>query len=188
MVRYTLDTNCIIAMEESRLEASALMTLVERLRLGTVIVQITAIAAAERQRSGISLERFDDFRARIAALGLGEAVFLRPPMYAGLCFADYRIVHEDEFLSQERAIHEVIFSSTPFEIDGSEHPVGSKQWLRWLNAKCDVLTMWCHLHYRGGVLVSSDENFHAGSKHLRLLSMGAGSIVRPNEIGRAELA
>ena len=188
MVRYTLDTNCIIAMEESRPEASALMTLVERHRLGTVIVQIAAIAAAERQRLGISFERFDDFRARIAALGLGEVVFLRPPMYAGLCFADYCIVHGDEFLSQERAIHDVLFSSTFFEIDSSEHPLGSKQWLRWLNAKCDVLTMWCHLHYGGGVFVSSDENFHAGGKRLRLLSMGAGSIVRPNEIAQAELA
>jgi hypothetical protein len=182
MVRYTLDTNCIIAMEESRPEASALKTLVERHRQGTLIVQITAIVAAERQRSGTPLERFDDFRARIAALGLGEAVFLKPPMYVGLCFVDYCIVHGDEFLSQERAIHEVLFSSTPFEIDSSEHPVGSKQWLRWLNAKCDVLTMWCHLHYGGGVFVSSDENFHASSKRLRLLSMGAGSIVRPDAI------
>jgi hypothetical protein len=146
-------------MEESRPEASALRTLVEKHRQGTVIVQITAIAAAERQRSGTSLEHFDHFRARIAALGLGKAVFLRPPMYVGLCFADYCLVHGDEFLSQERAIHEVLFSSVPFEIDSSEHPVGSKQWLRWLNAKCDVLTMWCHLHYGGDVFVSSDKTF-----------------------------
>jgi hypothetical protein len=182
MVRYTLDTNCIIAMEESRPEASALRTLVEKDHQGTVIVQIPAITAAERQRSGTPLEHFDHFRARIAALGLGKAVFLRPPMYVGLCFADYCIVHGDEFLSQERAIHEVLFSSVPFEIDTSEHPVGSKQWLRWLNAKCDVLMMWCHLHYGGDVFVTSDKNFHAGSKRFRLLSMGAGSIVRPNEI------
>lgn len=114
MVRYSLDTNCIISIEESRPEAAALKALVERHRQGTVIVQVTAIAATERQRSGTSLEHFDDFRTRLASLGLAKAVFLRPPMYVGLCFVDYCIIHGDEFLSQERAIHEVLFSSMPF--------------------------------------------------------------------------
>ena len=135
MVRYTLDTNCIVAMEKSRPEASALTTLVERHRLGTVIVQIAAIAAAERQIGDI-VRAFDDFRARIAAWALAKWFFLRPPMYAGLCFADYCTVHGDEFLSQERAIHTYIFSSTSFEIDSSEHPLGSKQWRA--SAQCQM--------------------------------------------------
>ena len=39
--------------------------------------------------------------------------------------------------------------------------------------------MWCHLHYKNDIFVTSDGNFHKATKLPRLLALGAGQIVRP---------
>jgi len=52
---------------------------------------------------------------------------------------------------------------------------------KWLNAKCDVLVMWCHIWYNGDIFVSSDKHFF-GSRKDYLLKLGAGDILKPEEI------
>jgi hypothetical protein len=50
---------------------------------------------------------------------------------------------------------------------------------QWRNAKCDVLSIWSHIHYRRHVFVTSDGNFHKETKKPRLLALGAGRIEQP---------
>jgi hypothetical protein len=180
--RYTLDTNCVFALEDERPEATNIRRLLARSLSGEATVQIAAIAAAERNKSGRPIDNFSEFQMRLGRLSLGSAKVLLPPMYVGIAFADHCLLHGDETLAAEKRIHDVLFSSVPFEFDGARYSTASSEWRRWLNAKCDVLTMWCHLHHGGDVFVSSDKNFHALSKKPRLLAMGAGQIIRPSEL------
>ena len=46
-----------------------------------------------------------------------------------------------------------------------------------LNAQCDVLSMWCHVRYRGDIFLTNDRNFHKDGKKPRLLALGAGQIL-----------
>lgn len=180
MLRYTLDTNCVFALEDERAEAAPIRRLLARSASGKVKVQIAAIAAAERKRSGSPIDNFDEFKNRLRQLGFTAVQVLLPPMYVGIVFCDYCLLHEDESLELERKVHDILFSSVPFEYEGGD--TDSPAWRRWLNAKCDVLTMWCHLYHGGDFFVTSDENFHASSKKPRLISLGAGQIIRPNEL------
>ncbi|MCR6654677.1 MAG: hypothetical protein NVV63_02450 [Opitutus sp.] len=180
MQRYTLDTNCVFALEEERAEAVFIRRLLARCASGLATTQIAAIAAAERRRCGEPIENFSEFQRRLDQLGFGAATILTPPAYVGIAFVDYCRIHSDEAEELERKIHDILFSSVPFEFVGGE--MGTAAWKRWLNAKCDVLTMWCHLHYGGEVFVTADENFHRASKKPRLVGLGAGQIVRPSEL------
>ncbi|HEY6973682.1 MAG TPA: hypothetical protein VI359_05205 [Nitrospiraceae bacterium] len=49
----------------------------------------------------------------------------------------------------------------------------------WRNAKCDVLTLWCHIKHCGDVFVTSDSNFHATTKRDNLKALGAGIVAYP---------
>ena len=50
----------------------------------------------------------------------------------------------------------------------------------WINKKCDVQAMWCHIHYSGDAFVTSDTNFHKHTKKPRLKALGAGEILTPD--------
>lgn len=178
---YTLDTNCIIALEKNYPEALALRRLLEKHDQGTAKVRIVGIAASERQKSGIALENFEQFRSRVSAVGLDRVEILRPPCYAGIAFADWSIAIEGDLLDLEEKIHRVLFANLPFEASLAIRSDDPDSWGRWLNAKCDVLTAWCHIYYGGDILVTSDNNFHK-SKKGPLLALGAKEIVLPSEV------
>lgn len=55
-------------------------------------------------------------------------------------------------------------------------------WERWRNAKCDVLTVWCHIHYGCDVFVTADGNFHKKGKAGELAQLGCKVIVNPSEL------
>ena len=53
---------------------------------------------------------------------------------------------------------------------------------RWLNAKCDVQALWCHIREGDGVFVTSDRNFHKVTKKSRLASKAVSVVsVAPDE-------
>jgi hypothetical protein len=169
-------------LDEGRTDASPIRRFIENHSNSGVVIQIAAVAAGERQKDGIFLENFSQFRGRLSDLGLGDVEILRPPMYLGVSFFDWCLVHCDEFLVLERSIHNILFPNVSFQIDSSVALPSSKEWHRWLNAKCDVLTARCHIHYKGDVFVTADTNFHKPTKKQRLVMLGAKSIVRPNEL------
>ena len=71
-MRFTLDTNCIIDLEEGSGEASALLRIVEAHSAGRIIVQVAGISASEGQPGGGYAPTFTPFRDKLQATGLAR--------------------------------------------------------------------------------------------------------------------
>ena len=70
MLFLTLDTDCVIAVDENRSEASSIRSPAKAHSDGLANVGLIAIMASEKQKPGGYLTSFADFAARIALLGL----------------------------------------------------------------------------------------------------------------------
>jgi hypothetical protein len=185
MVSFTLDTNCLLAVDEKRPAAPAVLALADAHQIGRASVALVAISASERQRAGGHLESFEEFKRRVAALGLGHLELVPPMLYFDVTFWDYSLWHDDAMQKQEEDIHKVLFPGIPFlwsdycAANGLDiHSAGS-QGKNWRNAKCDVQALWSHLHARRDVFVTSDKNFHLHSKKPQLLSLFNARVETP---------
>lgn len=184
MLTFTLDTNCIIGIDEGRPEAAAVRRLAEAHAAGAAHVAVVAISASERQRGGRGLDSFTAFEERLARLNLGHLDILHPMAYLDVAFLDHCVLSDDVMESLENKIHAVLFPRTEFSWQeycrehGSD-PDDPRADRKWLNAKCDVQVMWSHIHRQRDVFVTSDGNFHAPSNKTRLIALGANRIERP---------
>ena len=181
-MRFTLDTNCIIDVEESRPSAHFVRALVELHGTNETNIAVSAIGASERQRSGGYAKTFSEFRDKLTAAGFGEVELLAPLAYWGICFWEH-CVWADQSDKLERCIHEILFPKIEFGWVEFAHARGLPLEAldkTWRNAKCDVLGLWCHIKHGGGVFVTSDKNFHAKTKASPLRDLGVGSINYPN--------
>ena len=180
-MRFTLDMNCIIDVEDRRPNAQFVRELVQLHGFKGKNIAISSIGASERQRAGGYADTFVDFQEKLAAAGFGALQLLPPIAYYDLCFYG-QCVYSDDHDPLEQQIHEVLFPNIEFlwadyaktrelPIDGIDKS--------WRNAKCDVLALWCHIKHGGGVFVTSDANFHAETKIEKLRALGAGVIAFP---------
>ena len=186
MYTFTLDTNCIFALEESqRIDRLPVLQIVEAHLQKRASVGLVAISASERQRGGKPLENFRQFKDRIAELGLGSLEILIPMMYWDVTFWDFSVWADETMEDLERQIHEVLFPAVGFTwaehceqtgIRTREISISSKR----LNAKCDVQVFWSHVFHKRDVFVTSDLNFHAVTKKERLESLGNCRIEMPS--------
>ena len=171
MLRFTLDTNCIIAVEKREPAAAAIEFLVAAHRQGRADVALGAISASENQRGG-RIENFRDFEAWIASVGF-EGLELLPTLgYWDIGYWDNFYWASDEGEKLEVDIHNILFPGRDCSAPLTESRTA-------LNAKCDVLAMWSHIHHGRDVFVTSDLNFHA--KKAGLLMLGAKEIARPSD-------
>jgi len=180
---FTLDTNCIIALENDEPTAPAIRALLRAHDYGAATVAVAAITASERQRNQRQLQNFSEFQQRLAALKLDSLEILRPIFYWDISFWDWCYWADERMLALERKIHEVLFPDVPFlwpeycAANGLD-PNESLQNSAWQNYKCDVLSLWSHIHATRDVFVTSDRNFHAETKKPRLIALGSGRIER----------
>jgi hypothetical protein len=182
MLSFTLDTNCLIALENNEPAARAIRALVDAHEQGNANVAIVAISASERQKGQQQLRNFAEFRHRLTTLGLENLEILRPIFYWDIGFLDWCFWADDEvMLTLERRIHEVLFPTSPFlwpdfcaanGLDPEASPLNSK----WRNRKCDVLALWSHIHDARDVFVTDDGDFR--TKRPALIALGAGRIER----------
>jgi len=180
-MRFTLDTNCIIDVEDGRPSRPHVQQLVAVCRERGFPVGVSAIGASERKRNGGYAKTFSEFQEKLKAVGLDSLELLLPPAYADVSYCDY-CVCGDENDPLERQIHAVLFPGIPFlwsDCASSQRGPDDVLFRKWKNAKCDVLALWCHITHRGDVFVTSDLNFHAQTKHDRLQSLGGGAIAMP---------
>lgn len=185
-MNVTLDTNCIIALEENRPEAPFIRELMSLHDASTVHLRVVAISASERKLDGTYALSFNEFKQKIAAVGLGQVEILPTLAYPGMAFPDWCYPTGMETTIFERRIHEVLFPTLEFSyleyrnrlgIDPTSDNIDPK----WRNKKCDVLALWSHIRFQGDIFVTSDGNFHSVSKKGQLTSLGAGSILTPQE-------
>jgi hypothetical protein len=185
MRSFTLDTNCLIAIDEGRPEAAAVRALADAHEAGTVAVAVVAISASEKQQGGGYIQNIAEFRARLRTLGLGHLDILPPIMYWDVTFWDYSLWSDAAMQAIEQQVHEVLFPNVEFlwedycranGLDSASTPAG-----KWRNCKCDVLAIWSHIHGNRDVFVTSDGNFHSSAKKEAVISLGAKYIEYPDD-------
>jgi hypothetical protein len=183
--RVTLDTNCLIDLAEHRPSEASVRQLVQA-NGSALLLQIPGIGASERLPGGGRRANFAGFMELLRDLQLESAVILKPMGYLGVCYYDWCVYSDDAMTTAEQRIHEVLFPNIEFcyvdfcakrGIDPSAEPTDD----RWLNAKCDVQGLWCHINEGGGLFVTSDGNFHKASKKPALEALGAGRIASPDD-------
>jgi len=173
VLRYTLDTNCIIDLEERRPSASSLKMMLGDHTAGKIHLAIVAISASENQPCGTSSNNYSVFEGKLKAIGLGHLDQLFPMFYWDVGFWDRFIWDGDPKL--ERKIHEILFPGEPI---AKPQDFGFSEKI-WRNHKCDVQVAWSHIYYGRDVLVTRDNNFHNNADKLR--SIGLNKIIRPDE-------
>lgn len=105
---FTLDTNCIIDLDDSRPNALHVRRLVEA-HPSRADVAYVAISASEKQKSGTQLGNFSLFKKRLVSLGTGDLTELVPMMYLDVCYLDHGYLVGPEMHELERAISAVLF-------------------------------------------------------------------------------
>ena len=186
MQTFTLDTNCIIALDDGRPEAAAVRRLVDAHAAGTAHVAVVAISASERQRDGSRLHSYTTFELRLAQLRLTQLEVLHPMAYLDVAYLDHCILSDEMMVDLERQLHAVLFPSLKFDWSdyAREHglnPDDPSTDRKWLNAKCDVQALWSHIYHQRQVFVTNDGNFHLPAKKPKLIALGANRIERPDD-------
>ncbi len=181
MISVTLDTNCLIEYEHLDSASPALCRIIELGNEPHIQLQLSAIMAAEHQASGKDIQNFQLFQSRIKTAGLSHVKLLRPMGIIGMTYLDWMLIVGEDMIESEGKIQKILFpniSQHANEFCTVDDAPGRK---RWRNAKCDVQTMWCHLHYDGDIFISRDKVFHKATKKPRLIELGAGIIATPEE-------
>ena len=191
----TLDTNCIIDLEENSPAAPFVRELVTLHDAQKINLRVVAASGSEKKSDWTYATNFAEFEQKVAAVGLAHIEILRSIHYWGVSFWDWCLWSDEKMKDEERKLHGILFPETnekkeiriAFEYSDyckvkkiapnapSIDPV-------WRNAKCDVLIMWSHIRFDGDLFVTSDGNFHKVDKKKQLIDKeGAGDILKPQE-------
>jgi len=182
----TLDNNCIIDLEQNNARAPHLKRLIKMHCDGEIKLRVVAISASERKPDHSYVSHFDEFKQRLDVVGLGTVEILPTIAYLGLSFFDYCLFGGGELEELERKVQRILFPTTAIEFsdfcnERGYKPDDNKAWSRWVNAKCDVLALWSHIWFKGDIFITTDKDFHKKSVKPRLIELGAGKILRPDE-------
>jgi hypothetical protein len=118
MLTLTFDTNCFIALDLNR-EPSArcLRDLLRLHQTNKVLVRLSAIGASENQPGGAPpLASFEQFRERLASIGLGGIELLKPPAIWGFNYWGESLWCGDDCLQLAQEIHAAMFPNRDFRL------------------------------------------------------------------------
>lgn len=179
--KVTIDTNCIIGLEEVRDYAPTINDLIDLNNRGEIELQVVAISASEKQPNGMMAPNYSLFRDRLKKNRLDSATLLLPPMILGISYMGTGKLNWREISIYRRAVHSILWPGFPEEFEDFEKTADTSQpgwqW-KWRNRLCDTLAYACHLDAGGGLFVSNDKVFH-GSKKTYLLDLFGGEISKP---------
>jgi hypothetical protein len=166
MQTFTLDTNCIIDLDEKRPSSSYIQKLADAHAAGIADVALVAVSASERQKGDTYLDSFDVFKERVEKIGLAHLQVLKAIGYRGISFWGMALYPSEAMVSREREIHDALFPSIPFswsdyataqglDLDAVKTPEAK----RWRNTFCDRQMYWAHDHNNRQCFVTSDAGF-----------------------------
>jgi len=182
LLTFTLDTNCIIDVEDGRPSAASVGALAIAHREGLADVALVAVSASERQPGDKYLQSYDEFVSRVNRAGLGHLRILLPMLYWDIGFWNVGIHSNEEMIALECSIHSALFPSIPFQwadyvesvgvaLDAAPNP--------WRNAFCDRQMFWSHVYRSRDVFVTNDRNFRKRLSRSALFSKER--ILEPDE-------
>ncbi len=187
MKKVTIDTNCIIDLEEDRESAECVRSLIKINDEGKIKLRVVAISASERMPNGTYASTFGEFKDKLERVGLSDVEILKPIHYWGIVFWGQSVWADDEMVRFEKRIHKILFREIEFKYEDYCTTLrlvsnqDSQAYHRWRNAKCDVQCLWAHIFNKGDIFVTNDRNFHKHTKKDALITLGAGEILTPKE-------
>jgi len=171
---FTLDSNCIIDLEERRPDAVNLDELKKIWGAGTIELAVVSVSASENQPSGQAMRDYAEFEAKLERAGLLNARELPPVCIWDFGYWDHMLWSSDETERQVDEIKDILFPGILHE-----PPKDSSENSKWRNQMCDVLVAWAHGFHKSDHLITRDANFHR--KAQQLVDYGIHSIVTPEE-------
>jgi hypothetical protein len=179
---FTLDTNCLIDIDENRPAAREIRALADAHAAGAAEVAVIAISASENPRPGQSIRDFSEFKSRLVTLGLAHLKIVMPMMYWDVSFWNHGLWADDAMVDLERQLHSILFPNEEFTWEdycraNSACPPPNSPSGKWRNHKCDVQAIWSHIHAGREVFVTTDGNFH--KRKSDLIALGADQIKCP---------
>lgn len=180
MQKVTLDNNCIIDLEKNNIYASPLKKLVEMHDDKKIILRVVAVSASEQKPDKTYVSHINEFKHRLATIGLGNVEILPTILYLGLGFLGHSLFGGGKLAELEGKIQRILFPTIELEYSDFCKKRGlelddKKAWHRWVNKKCDVLTLWSHIWYNGDIFITRDSNFHRKAE--KLVKIGVGKIL-----------
>jgi len=185
-VRITLDTNCLINLQDNTGQHLAIQELIDAHRARRVVLCVTAMAASENQLGGRPRTNHGEFKEWLKELGLEDVEEILPMGHWGISFWDHAVYAGPELVAQEEAIHKILHPTIPVQYSEfcaarGLDPVATPMHRRWLNAKCDVQAMWSHIQAGNDVFVTEDKRFLQAARRSALIVLGAGRVLTPLE-------
>lgn len=174
MMCFTLDSNCLIDLEEGRSDAVVLEELKELWRSGQIDLAVVSVSASENQPTGTAMQNYGEFEEKLKRVGLDDARELPPVVYWDFGYWDHCLWASHESNRQISEIRGILFPA-------SQHvpPDDPSQNSKWRNQTCDVLIAWAHGFHKADHLVTRDQNYHRTAQGLA--HYGIQSIVAPKE-------
>lgn len=174
MRKFTLDTNCIIDLDENRPNAVFVQKIVAAWRTGQVELAVVAVTASENQQSKKANRDFGEFENKLVRVGLKGVYHLLPMMKWDVFYWDHALWSEEQMEVLYAQIQEILFPDISL-VPPEDIELNSS----WRNKACDVLVAWSHAHHKWDILVTSDTNFH--KKRDKLQTVGVNEILYPKE-------
>lgn len=189
MKKFTLDTNCLIAVDENRYFSDAIKVLLEANERKFCCIALVAASGSERQKVGEYdreyLETFRDFDTRRHKLGFGGVDLIYPIAYPEISFVNRCVIANDAMVAREKEIFETLFPNSLYEWRDYASAKGfdpkdlsTKGRTKWLNEFLDAQIFWTHDHNKRDVFVTSDANF---AKRLKPSKFPSAKICDPEE-------
>lgn len=173
-MRITLDNTCLISLKNKEAGHNVICKLID-LHPTRIIACIPAIAASENLTGAKIRSDFSQFMQSLQDIGCERCELLNPIGYWDITYWDHAIYADEDMVSFERKIHNILFPHIHFDYSSvTNHS-------KWINAKCDVQAMWCHIHYCNDIFVTNDNNYRKPTKKPRLVALGAKEIMTPSE-------
>ncbi len=184
-IRVTLDTNELFNIHYRTGDIDGLGCLMELHSRGIIKICIPAISASENRPGGLQFRNYTEFEAFVASLGFKNYEELSPILLLDKGYIGHGLSSNPIRLRLAHSIHAILFPTMAF--DSPNHETGSDASFtpgharKWLNAICDTMAIWSHIHHRADFFVTEDRNFQKQTKKPRLLELGARQICTPSE-------
>ena len=185
LMNVTFDQTCIIDIEKNNQYADPLRELIRMHERQEINLRVVAISASELKPDHTYSSNFDEFKKRIALIGLEKAVILPALGRWDLTFWNHSVYSGRWLKELENEIHRILF---PNETEYSDFckihhlkETNKDALKKWVRRKCDVLALWSHIMYNGDIFVTRDKIYSREPNKQKLIRLGARKILEPDQ-------
>jgi hypothetical protein len=177
-MKITLDPHCIVHLAGRTEAGSRIAQLVSRRDASCYVVNIACAPVRDR---GVRPEHYEHFEGLLAIAGVGHLPRLDPLFVCDVTFWGKAVPASDEMARLAQGLGDALYGEAPggeMPFEGPDSPAGR----RWLDRHCEVQAMWCHIHNRNDVFLTTDTNLKRDALRPKLGAFGAGRVCLPGEV------